>query len=237
VVTAFFTLAGVMFLLFWPLEFYLRRLKGTIIRKFPTDFISSRRRPSSAIKLIAVRAPNDEASIAIATSQFIQLVADAICTALLVKPFLWLFRFATWKSLLIGSTAIALAVTFAGIVLNYMQSGGANAEDAILTMVLWSGTALLVLTTLLSYVVAFVALVGALLLMPAQAILALATGREALSFFGLVSVECEPIPSGFTGMVATIRANDDERRSVSLMHYIHEIREAREVVAKFVANL
>jgi hypothetical protein len=48
-------------------------------------------------------------------------------------------------------------------------------------------------------------LVGPVMLLPANWILALAVGADVIRYHGLMQIECEPVPGGFTGTVSTVR--------------------------------
>jgi hypothetical protein len=91
---------------------------------------------------------------------------------------------------------------------------------------------LIVIGQFLVAVFPFVALTGSLILIPANVVLAIALGAEVMrSHRGLIEVECEPIPSGITGMVSTIKLSEAERRQLALAHYIHAAHAARSRVA------
>jgi hypothetical protein len=81
---------------------------------------------------------------------------------------------------------------------------------------------------------ATLALVGPLVLIPANCVLALALGRDVLRHQGLMHIECEPIPSGITGIVSTVKVSEDERNQLGFIHFIHATRAARLRVAQIL---
>jgi hypothetical protein len=163
--------------------------------------------------LYAIRAPQDEATIAINTSQFIDFVSNLLFTRCLIAPFEWIRP----KSVLFGVLLLPFAILASFLPMNF----------GILVVL-----TLIVIGQFLVAVFPVVALVGSLILIPANIVLAGALGAEVLRVHrGLVEVECEPIPSGITGMVSTIKLSEAERSQLALVHYIHAAHAARSRVA------
>jgi hypothetical protein len=81
------------------------------------------------------------------------------------------------------------------------------------------------------------ALFAAAVLLPAQSLLALTLGSELITSLGLVGAECEPVPSGFTGTVMTIKSREQEERDRFLVHSVHRMAEVRQTVASLLRTI
>lgn len=198
--------------------------------------------------LYAVRGPRDEASIAISSSQFIDLMSDLLFTRAMLTPFDWLTARLTpdtWGGRLrlwLGLGLLVFVVYVTTVPAPSLQEMSRRiVTDPVGTMLmLISGlgqSAIAVpLVAALLIAVAFtaLALLGPLVLIPANCVLAVALGRDVLRHQGLMHIECEPIPSGITGIVSTVSVSDDERSQLGLVHFIHATHAARLRVAEIL---
>jgi hypothetical protein len=198
--------------------------------------------------LYAIRAPRDEATVAIGMSQFIDLVSDILFIRGLLAPFDWLRKSLTrdtWGKRLrlwlilgtvlsIGSIIVTVGVNpqYLPKFLEQLKSDPAEILLAVVGNLIGGliGAPILV-AELIAVAFAFVALVGPLIIVPATAILAMTLGGDVMKHQGLMQIECEPIPSGITGTVSTVDLSDDERTQLGLVHFIHVTQAARSRVA------
>ncbi|GGI21266.1 hypothetical protein [Bradyrhizobium guangdongense] len=198
--------------------------------------------------LYAVRGPSDEANIAISTSQFVDLVSDLLFTRCMLIPFDWLrarLNRETW----IGRLQLSLGLGLVLFIVTSLMDGSYNPQTVWL-LIETDPVALarhvaagifssvievpLLVALLIGAAYAALALVGPLVLIPANIVLALALGRDVLRHQGLMHIECEPIPSGITGIVSTVKVSEDERNQLGLIHFIHATRAARLRVAQIL---
>ena len=193
-------------------------------------------------------APGMKRVIAISTSQFIDLISDLFFTRAMLTPFDWLrarLTPDTWSGRLRLWLGLGLLVflVYVTIVLtpSLQEVLRRLITDPVGTMVvLISGlvqsvtTVALVTAYLIAVAYAALALVGPLLLIPANCVLAVALGRDVLRHQGLMHIECEPIPSGITGIVSTISVSEEERNQLGLVHFIHATHAARLRVAEIL---
>jgi hypothetical protein len=200
--------------------------------------------------LYAIRAPKDEATIAINTSQFIDFISDIIFTRALLKPFDWLLNHLTTVNLA-GRLRLYLIVGFlwfsVEVVVNaeagqsYLQQLMTFASDpievsksAMVAIVSHAFAAPVIVVFLTAAAIAMFALLGSAILVPANIILAIALGKDLMRYRGLLDIECEPIPSGITGSVSTISLSQEERNRLGLVHFIHSSYAARSKVAEIL---
>jgi hypothetical protein len=198
--------------------------------------------------LYAVRGPSDEASIAISASQFVDLTSDLLFTRCMLIPFDWLrarLNRETWMGRLQLSLGLGLVLFIGTSVID-----GSYDPRAAWLLVETDPVALaghvvagifsavvevpLLIGLLIGAAYATLALVGPLVLIPANCVLALALGRDVLRHQGLMHIECEPIPSGITGIVSTVKVSEDERNQLGFIHFIHATRAARLRVAQIL---
>ena len=71
-------------------------------------------------------------------------------------------------------------------------------------------------------------------LLPAVAIVAAATGREVLKYFGAATVDAEPLPPGVTAPLVMLQLPDRLRRAGGLRHSLHQFRAVRQIVAQWI---
>jgi hypothetical protein len=244
--TVFIDYAVLMIAIITP-AFFIAWKMG-LIKVRPAHVHKGFRSNSQAWSLYAVRGPRDEASIAISSSQFIDLMSDLLFTRAMFTPFDWLTaRLSpdTWSGRLRLRLALGLLMflVYVTIVLtpSLQEVSRRIIADPVGTMVaLLSGLVQsmimvpLAIACLIAVAYAALALVGSLLLIPANCVLAVALGRDVLRHLGLMHIECEPIPSGVTGIVSTVSVSEDERNKLGLVHFIHATNAARLRVAEIL---
>jgi hypothetical protein len=64
--------------------------------------------------------------------------------------------------------------------------------------------------------------------------MAFAVGLDSIGCYGLLDVECEPVPSGITGTVSTITISEDEQTGLGLVYFIHTTDPARARVGQIL---
>jgi hypothetical protein len=206
------------------------------------------RSTSQAWSLYAVRGPRDEASLAINSSQFIDLMSDVLFTQAILTPFDWLkarLTPDTWSGrlrlslglgllvfLVYGTTV--LTVSLQEVVRRIVADPVGTMVALILGLVQSVMTVPLVTAYLIGVAYAALTLVGPLVLIPANCVLAIALGRDVLRHQGLMHIECEQVPSGITGIVSTVSVSEDERNQLGLVHFIHATHAARLRVAEIL---
>jgi hypothetical protein len=206
--------------------------------------------------LYAIRAPQDEASIAITASQFINIVSDILFRRLFLSPSIWIRRKltkSTWKGRIFLWLYIGLGFSLLKVAFEILTAALTNPHRliselsnepfyfALITATeLTIGTivniipAALIIFQLFAVMFSFVALVGPIILIPAYIILATALGLDLWRSSGLADIECEPVPSGITGVVSMIRVTEDDRQRLGMVHFLHATHAARERVAAII---
>jgi hypothetical protein len=234
-----------MFFLLWKIG---------LIKFVASDYQKDFQPISQVWSLYAIRGPGDEANIAISTSQFIGLMSDLLFTRAVLAPFDWLrarLTRDTWKRRLrfwlrLGALMFlvypGIPIAIAAIDANQRQELVRFVEThPIATIIIMIGqfagaviAAPLLTAQLIAVAYAFVTLAGPLILIPANCVLALALGRDVMRYQGLMQIECEPIPSGITGIVSTISISKIELNRLGLVHFIHATQAARFRVAEIL---
>ena len=238
--TGVFVIYLVMMLVSLAFLFLLWRLKVVRFKapKLPTQ------RPAviQAWMLYAVRAARDEASIAINSSQFIDIASDVLFRRLMLFPFDYAHGVLV-KPLWKDRIYVYVAIGFLSFVLVQLLIRPGH-RDSIETMMndflpsllgsVFSAPLLVVYFIAISF--AMIALLAPLILIPATLIVAVALGWDVIHYLGLMQIECEPIPSGVTGIVSTVRVTSEEQRNLGMVHYIHATEAARRRVVEIISS-
>jgi hypothetical protein len=169
--------------------------------------------------LYAERAPGDEASIVINASQFIEWISDLLFARLIFRPH---DRLVSRLKSRIKQIRLALWGTFALLLLLSALISSFGGDVGIAFFLFF-----LVLGSLGTLAFCLAALTGPIILIPANWLLALAVGTDVLRYHGVMQIECEPVPSGITGIVSTVALSDDEQIGLGLVHFIHASNSAR----------
>jgi hypothetical protein len=209
---------------------------------FPQSFAAGRQQPPTWL-LFAVRAPQDEASIAISTSQFINFVSNVLFSHLLVAPFGWIEKqLGRNRSLFFFLYAGLASVVVVAVEVSYYK-GAPGLFDELAHDPMDIGALLFQAFVVISVAVpalvlgtafVIVAMIGPAMLFPANLLLAVALGWDVLTGKGLLEFECEPIPSGITGTVTTVRLSETDRKNLGMAHFIHATTAARSRVAEIL---
>jgi hypothetical protein len=222
VVGPFGLYANILVLVVAPVLFFLRKTR--LVKFKPPVQWRSATAPQGCWLLYAVRAPGDEASIVINTSQFIDWISNLLFVRLIFRPYDRLIsrlnkpRIKRTRRVLLGSFALLVVLPglFGWFTGHYIE----NIVLIIIILVVWLyGLGVLVFS--------LAALIGPIMLIPANWVLALAVGRDVLRYCGVMQIECEPVPSGITGTVSTVALSDDEQAGLGLVHFIHASNSAR----------
>jgi hypothetical protein len=198
-----------------------------------------------AVRLFALRGSGDEASLVINTTQFIHFLAGLLCVQI---PYFLIGKVSKFLStrrklglLALGTSACFLFLLY----IDYKATGdplGSIRENPLLVFPL----ALLMSASIAwPYIYLFerffrasFSIAASMILVPAQALLALAVGSEVITSFGLVGVECEPVPADVTATVQTIRSPAAGMISgLGMVHSIHRVPEARAAIAKILRDI
>ena len=226
-----------------PIFYLLWKLKA--VKVVPVE------RPSSVVKavqswsLYAIRAPGDEASMVINASQFLDWVSNFLFLRLIIKPYDWAaarLKAETWpKRIRLWLALIPLLLLLNSPLLFHLLASRNSAfadndlSGAIMVYLCFTLFSLpFFALTFTIWAFTLIALIGPLALLPAHWVLALAVGRDIIGHYGLLEVECEPIPSGITGIVSTISISDEEQSGLGLMHFIHATDAARARVGQIL---
>jgi hypothetical protein len=209
-----------------------------IIKFMPPIYRESISTASQAWRLYAIRAPRDEATIAINTSQFIDLVSNLLFARCILAPFDWFRRHRgrIWLILfLLMLFGVMWSLTFTEPTI-MLRVDSIQSVMALLAGLVVAIPVLMLVTvvSVSSAIFVAVALGGSLILIPANVVLATALGIDMMRFRGLMQIECEPIPSGVTGTVTTINLSQDEQDRLGLVHFIHATQAARARVGELL---
>jgi hypothetical protein len=198
--------------------------------------------------LVALRAPRDEARLAIAAAQLFGILGDWIWSFTVLLGVGWLNKFFVWaKAARYRATAVALCVFgLAGIAgwyfadIAHMGPGyfGDWRDPAIFTALVSTVIISMVLPSYALVVILVIIPFTVLTMLPGIVLLRFATGREATRFAGFYEIECEDVPSGMRAMVETLSLEAGERaelaRRKALRHSFHELSAARKRVADLI---
>jgi hypothetical protein len=180
--------------------------------------------------LHAIRAPQDEATIAINTAQFISFVSEFLFVRALLVPFDWirlrLTPVSRTKRILLWLVVSVLSFPITQVF----------TRELIPALVIGVIAAPILIAEAIAILVTYITLLGAVILIPANVVLAVALGADLMRDQGLMMIECEPIPSGIIGTVATIRISEDERNQLGLVHFIHATYAARQRAAEILGG-
>jgi hypothetical protein len=197
--------------------------------------------PGQSWSLYAIRSPRDEATVAINTSQFIELVSDILFSCCILRPYDWVWRNRgrVWLSLSIIITILIMLSVFDILRTPLLWQLGTNSFQTLaFTAVGALFTALLLLPWMVvgvsSAIFAAIVLGGSFILIPANTVLAVALGLDVMRFHGLMQIECEPIPSGISGTVFTIELSEEEQNRLGFVHFIHATQAARHRVRQIL---
>jgi hypothetical protein len=177
---------------------------------------------AAKVPLFAIRAPRDEATLAIVPAQIVGALSDALWRALIYAPLAGLRR---------KPAAILLALfTLVGLFVWYglretAQMQGLERTFVVALYVSFLFWAAFTLPVLLAFVI----------LLPASAALALATGAEVMAFPGVVTVDAEALPSGSVGReLLILDLPDSDRERLLMRHSIYALATARQQVAAWI---
>jgi hypothetical protein len=192
--------------------------------------------------LYAVRAARDEATIAINASQFIDFASGVLFRRCLIFPFDWSYRHlmtgTRLKRIVIWGmiSIVILIISFNGELSELLSRNyEPNLVDVIIVIPISLAVAMFLTALLISEIFLFgfsaIALFGSIILMVANAFLAAALGFDVITYRGLMELECEPSPSGITGILTTVTHSEDDRAKIGLVHFIHATEAARSRVS------
>jgi hypothetical protein len=197
--------------------------------------------------IVALRAPGDEAGLAIGAAQLFSYLGERIWSWTILAGVGLLSKFSAWtgatryRAVAVVLCVIALAGIAGWYFADIAHMGpiyfGDWRDRAIVAV--FALAAVLVLFGLYAMLVMLVAvLVTVLILWPGIMLLKFATGREAGRFAGIYEIECEPVPSGMRAIVETLRFDAGERaelaRRKALRHSFHELSAARRRIAELI---
>jgi len=197
--------------------------------------------------VVALRAPGDEAGLAIGSAQLFSYFGERIWSLTVLVGVGWLIKFFAWmdaaryRVAVVWLCVIALAGIAGWYFADIAHMGPIYFRDwrdpAIVGVFALAGMLLLLVSyALLVMLVAILATV--LTLWPGIMLLRFATGWEAGRFAGLFEIECEPVPSGMRAIVETLRLEAGERAELAqrqaLRHSFHELSAARRRVAELI---
>jgi len=187
--------------------------------------------------ILALRAPADEASLAIASTQVVEMVVN--------KLFHWVVVTGQWsydllrKKGFLGMLCIFLPIYvglfFSLFFLSPDSFSFSDEADIIRGAFISAITiALFPLPILLAFLGVYV------LMIPAICLMGLATGFNPLFRFGAVTVEAEPLPFAEPSewmRFEIVHPTESELMHLDLMHSLHEIPSVRHRVGSWIIDL
>lgn len=195
--------------------------------------------------IVALRAPGDEAGLAIGAAQTLDFFAGLVWHYFIYVPAGMLNRFLTWTQMTWARRCLlVIGLLVAGAILPLL-SGALTSQDfkapwvaaaAKISLAAVLGAGQLLIYFLVT--IGILALLTSLIIAPGVALLALGSGREVLGAAGLLEVECEPVPSGMRAVVETLPFSLQEMDTLSqrgsLRHSFYELPAARQRVAALI---
>lgn len=210
----------ILFIVFWLVGLIETFSKGWFDRHFNTWFerlgFAGHEKPFTprlSCALTAIRAPDDEASLAIAAA-----AAERLASRTWGMIGTWLTRWTVWISqspMLYWGFLVIL--TLGGVLISIIFGLRITVFMVLVILIMASAVALIA---------------PLILLFPTCLMLAVACGPEVLWFPGALGVYAEPVPNGVTAEVSILDLSDEDRRTLRLVHSLHVLPSAREKVAK-----
>lgn len=172
--------------------------------------------------LFALRAPRDEASLAIATAQVVGALSDFVWRVLIHAPVALIRRApVTIVLLLLGLYSLF-------VWLGLRETAQMQGFERVFAVAIYASFLMLAAYTV-------PVLVAFLVLLPASFALALAVGVETMALPGLLTVDAEPLPAGGTAReLLILDLSEEDRERLPMRHSIYQLSSAREQVATWI---
>lgn len=176
----------------------------------------------------AYRSPGDEASLAIAAAQFVDLLLNRILSFLL-RPIFFLFQYlervGLWSGLLLLSALVGLCV--------FLFHGLCKSDasiDYLFSGFTYEYMIAIVMSVLIPFAITFFLLPGLLLV-------GFATGREAIWYAGRATVVAESVPAGVSTRLEFIEFDKSYIKKFRLHHSLHESEMLRRKLGQILRHV
>ena len=201
--------------------------------------------------LVALRAPGDEAGLAIGAAQLLNYIGEKVWSLTALAGLGMLRRYGNWTMATRSRSILTIlcVIVLSGFVM-WGRQGSLPIDEldhepfvnrwVAMAINIGFGVTLEfgILAIFAVLIVLFVILLTTLAILPGIVVLRFAAGREVWDLAGFADVECEPIPSGMKAVVETFHfAAADRAKLVQrgvLRHSFHEMSAARRRVAELI---